>query len=104
MARAFSQDLRDRVIDAGTGPSGGGPFRDRGGDGDRVGSSAQQGERSARKPGQPKRSKLDPHREYLMALIQAKPDITIAEMQERLRNETVSRLGRHGLDLLDRAA
>ena len=39
------------------------------------------------KQGQPKRSKLDPHREFLLALIEAEPDITIAEMQERLRSE-----------------
>jgi transposase len=45
------------------------------------------GERSARKQGQPKRSKLDPHRDYLLGLVEAEPDVTIAEMQERLRME-----------------
>jgi len=48
---------------------------------------AREGERSARQQGQPKPSKLDPHREFLLGLVAAEPDITIAEMQERLRTE-----------------
>jgi transposase len=88
MARAYSQDLRDRVIDAGTSAR---QAAERFGIGAATAivwvRRAHEGERSARKQGQPKRSKLDPHREFLMALIEAEPDITIAEMQERLRNE-----------------
>jgi transposase len=88
MARAYSQDLRDRVIDAGTSAR---QAAERFGIGVATAivwvRRAHDGERSARKQGQPKRSKLDPHREFLMALIEAEPDITIAEMQERLRNE-----------------
>ena len=41
----------------------------------------------ARRQGQPKRSKLDPHRDFLLGLIEAEPDMTIAEMQVRLRDE-----------------
>ena len=101
MARAYSQDLRDRVIDAGTSAR---QAAERFGIGVATAivwvRRAHEGERSARKQGQPKRSKLDPHREFLMALIEAEPDITIAEMQERLRNEAGHRgVGRHGLDL-----
>ena len=88
MARAYSQDLRDRVIDAGTSAR---QAAERFGIGVATAivwvRRAHEGERSARKQGQPKRSKLDPHREFLMALIEAEPDITIAEMQERLRSE-----------------
>lgn len=88
MARAYSQDLRDRVIDAGTSAR---QAAERFGIGVATAivwvRRAHEGERSARKQGQPKRSKLDPHREFLMTLIEAEPDITIAEMQERLRNE-----------------
>ena len=88
MARAYSQDLRDRVIDAGTSAR---QAAERFGIGVATAivwvRRAREGERSARKQGQPKRSKLDPHREFLLALIEAEPDITIAEMQERLRNE-----------------
>ena len=48
---------------------------------------ARGGERGARKQGQPRRSKLDPHRDYLLGLIEAEPDITIVEMQARLLSE-----------------
>ena len=88
MTRAYSQDLRDRVIDSGiSARAAAGRFG--------VGIAtaivwvrrAREGERSARKQGQPRRSKLDPHREYLLGLIEGEPDITIAEMRERLQGE-----------------
>src|SRR5215207_5488666 len=88
MARAYSQDLRDRVIDAGTSAR---EAAERFGIGVATAivwtRRAREGERSARKQGQPKRSKLDPHRAFLLCLVEAEPDITIAEMQERLRVE-----------------
>lgn len=88
MARAYSQDLRDRVIDSGTSAR---QAADRFGVGIATAivwtRRAREGERSARKQGQPKRSKLDPHRDYLLGLIEAEPDVTISEMQERLRSE-----------------
>ena len=88
MARAYSQDLRERVIDAGTSAR---QAAERFGIGVATAivwvRRARAGERSARKQGQPKRSKLDQHREFLLALIEAEPDITIAEMQERLRSD-----------------
>lgn len=88
MARAYSQDLRERVIDAGTSARA---AAERFGVGVATAivwvRRARDGERSARTQGQPRRSKLDPHREYLLSLIEAEPDITIVEMQERLRDE-----------------
>ena len=88
MARAYSQDLRERVIDAGTSAR---QAAERFGIGVATAivwvRRAREGERSARKQGQPKRSKLDQHREFLLALIGAEPDITLAEMRERLRSE-----------------
>jgi transposase len=89
MARAYSQDLRDRVIDAGMSAR---QAAERFGIGVAtaivwVRRARESGERSARKQGQPKRSKLDAHRAFLLALIEAEPDITIAEIQERLRSE-----------------
>ena len=88
MARADSQDLRDRVIDAGTSAQA---AAERFGIGIATAivwvRRARTGERGARKQGQPRRSKLDPHRDYLLALIAAEPDVTILEMQARLRNE-----------------
>lgn len=88
MARAYGQDLRDRVIDAGTSAR---QAAERFGVGIATAivwtRRAREGERCARKQGQPKRSKLDPHRDFLLGLIEAEPDVTIAEMQERLRTE-----------------
>ena len=89
MARAYSQDLRDRVIDAGTSAR---QAASRFGIGIATAivwvRRAREGERSARKQGQPHRSKLDPHRAFLLGLVETEPDITLAEMQERLLSET----------------
>jgi len=89
MARAYSQDLRDRVIDAAL---GGMPAR-------RVAAQFEigvataivwvrrvraSGERTARRQGQPRRSKLDPQRDFLLGLVGQTPDMTIVEMQQRL--------------------
>ena len=88
MARAYSQDLRDRIIDAGTSARA---AAERFGVGVATAivwvRRAREGERTARRQGQPKRSKLDAHRDYLLGLIEAEPDITIAEMQERVRGK-----------------
>ena len=83
MARAYSQDLRDRVIDAGTSARA---AAERFGIGVATATvwvrRAREGERRARPQGQPRRSKLDPHRHYPLGLIAAEPDLTIAEMQD----------------------
>lgn len=92
MARAYSQDLRDRVIDAGL---SGMPARQaaaRFGVGIAtaivwVRRARASGERTARRQGQPRRSKLDPYRDFLLDLIAATEDITLVEMQERLAAE-----------------
>jgi transposase len=90
MARAYSQDLRDRVIDVAL---SGLPARQaavRFGVGIAtaivwVRRTRESGERRARRQGQPRRSKLDPHRDFLLALIAENPDMTIMEMQVQLR-------------------
>lgn len=92
MARAYSQDLRDRVIDAGL---SGMPARQaaaRFGVGIAtaivwVRRARESGVRTARRQGQPRRSKLAPHRDFLLDLIAATEDITLVEMQERLAAE-----------------
>ena len=89
MARAYSQDLRERVIDAAlSGPSlrqAAARFN--------VGVSTvigwvgrlrDSGEHSARRQGRPRGLKLDPHIDFLLPLIEAEPDMTIEKMQERL--------------------
>ncbi len=92
MARAYSQDLRDRVINAAL---AGLPARQaaaRFGVGIAtaivwVRRARQSGERTARRQGQPRRSKLDPHRDFVLGLVEATSDITLVEMQERLATE-----------------
>jgi transposase len=39
----------------------------------------QTGDRTAGRQGQPRRSKLDPHRDYILGLVEATPDMTISE-------------------------
>jgi transposase len=92
MARAYSQDLRDRVIDAAL---GGMPTR-------RVAAQFEigvataivwvrrarlGGERTARRQGPRRRCKLDPQRDFLLGLVEHRPDMTIVEMQRRLTAE-----------------
>lgn len=92
MARAYSQDLRDRVIDAALAGLSARGAAERFGIGEAtaivwVRRARQTGERKARKQGQPRRSKLDPHRDYLLGLIEATPDMTISELLDRLLTE-----------------
>jgi len=49
-----------------------------------VGRVVDSGERSARKQGRPRGLKLDPHKDFLLPLIEAEPDMTIERMRERL--------------------
>ena len=89
MAGAYSQDLRDRVIDAALVglPARLAAVQFRVGIATAigwVGRARQTGERAARRQGQPRRSKLDAHRTFLLGLIEATPDVTLLEMQERL--------------------
>ena len=89
MARAYSQDLRDRVIDAALSGCSARQAAVRFGIGEAtaivwVRRALANGERGARKQGQPRRSKLDPHRDYLLGLIAEAPDLTISELLERL--------------------
>ena len=92
MARAYSQDLRDRVIDAALAGMAARQAAVRFGAGIAtaivwVRRARETGERKARPQGQPRRSKLDPHRDVLFGLIEATDDISLVEMQERLAAE-----------------
>jgi len=89
MARAYSQDLRDRVIEA----TGNGTSARKAAARFKVGASTavkwvgrvrDTGERSARRQGRPPGSKLDRHRDFLLTVIEAAPDTTIEELQRRL--------------------
>jgi transposase len=95
MARAYSQDLRDRVIDAGLSGMPARHAAERFGVGIAtaivwVRRARETGERTARRQGQPRRSKLDPEGEFLLGLIAEAPDMTLVEMQGRLRERGVS--------------
>lgn len=95
MARAYSQDLRDRVIDAALAGMPARHAAPRFGIGIAtaivwVRRARQNGERTARRQGQPMRCKLDPHRSFLLGLIEEAPDMTLKEMQERLAERGVA--------------
>ena len=111
MTRSLSGDLRGRVIGAiAEGLSTRAAARRF-----RVGTSTAgawyrryraTGEMVARKQGQPSRSKLDRHEAFILGLIEAAPDITLAEIAERLAEERGVRvvpstvwmfLARHGI-------
>ena len=99
MSRAYSQDLRDRVIDAAlndklSARSAAARF----GIGVAtaivwVRRARDTGVRAAKPRGQPKRSKLDAHRAAILGWIDEKDDITIAEIREKLAAEHGARAG-----------
>jgi transposase len=92
MTRSLSEDLRGRVIGAiSEGVSTREAARRF-----KIGSSTagswyrryrETGETVARKQGQPSRSKLDLHAKFILDLIATTPDITLAEIAERLAGE-----------------
>jgi transposase len=91
MARAYSQDLRDRVIRTALGGVSVRQAAARYG----VGVStailwvrrARSGEVTARRQGQPKGSKLDVHAAFLLELIETSSHISLQEMQTKLKEE-----------------
>ena len=92
MARAYSHDLRVRVLDA----VDAGLSRRAAAARYRVGIAtvirwaaqvARTGETQAKRQGRPRGSKLDAHESFLLALIDEADDITLAEMQVRLGAE-----------------
>ena len=98
MSRAFSVDLRGRVLDAVEAGSSVRRAAARFG----VGVSTairwvrrwrETGERTARKQGPPIRSKLDAHDAYLLGLIEQTVDITLDEIRHRLAEERGVRAG-----------
>lgn len=93
MPRAYSQDLRDRVIDA---VLVGGESRRSAAR--RFGVSeasavkwlqrvSRLGDRRCARMGGYRRSALEPHREWLLAVIAAEPDLTLAALCEKVTAE-----------------
>ncbi len=92
MGRAYSADLRERVLDAVSGGASARAAAARFGIG--VATAIRwarrwrrTGERTARKQGHPKGSKLDAHEAFLLGLIEERVDITLEEMRRRLVEE-----------------
>ncbi len=92
MARAYSQDLRERVIEA----AASGPSLRQAAARFSVGVSTvigwvgrlrDSGECAARPQGRPRGLKLDPHRDFLLPLLEVEPDMTIEKMRQRLLDE-----------------
>lgn len=92
MTRAYSDDLRGRVLNA---VAGGSSVR---GAGRRFGVAPStavrwvdrqrsQGEISARRQGKPRGSRLDAHKGFILTMIDEQKDITLTEMVERLQAE-----------------
>lgn len=102
MARAYSDDLRSRVIDiAGAGASARAAAARFG-----VGVSTaivwirrarQDGERCARRQGKPRGSCLDAHEAFIVAMIGEAKDITLSEMTAKLHAERGLQIGRSAL-------
>ena len=91
MGRPYSQDLRERVVDAAEATS-----RRQAAARFGVGVATAirwmaalttTGTVAARPQGRARRSKLDPHEAYLRGLIAETDDITLEEMRARLREE-----------------
>src|SRR3954465_5244396 len=92
MARSYSQDLRDRVIEA---RESGTSARKAAGRFEVAASTAikwlerlrDSSERSARRQGRRPGSKLDPHGDVLLGAVEAEPDSTLEELRRRLAEE-----------------
>lgn len=98
MSRAYSVDLRQRVIEAVQGGLSAHQAAER----YAVAYSTavlwvrrlrQHGEWGPRKMGRPRGSLLDPHAEYLLALLEQTPDLTLAELAARLKRERQVQVG-----------
>ena len=92
MARAYGEDLRERVIKTALGGASVRQAAARYGVGVStailwVRRAREGGEVTARRQGQPKGSKLDAHAAFLLELIDASSHISLQEMQVRLKDE-----------------
>ena len=92
MARSYSQDLRERVLDEALGDGSARGAAARFGIGVStaiawVQRARDSGERTARRQGHPPGSKLDQEADYLLELIDRTPDLTLEEIRARLKHE-----------------
>jgi len=99
MSRAYSEDLREPVLDAVAAGSSARGAAARFGIAVATGVRWVQrwretGERPAQRQGYPKRSILDPHEDFLLKLVAEEVDVTLDEMRSRLFDERGVRVAR----------
>jgi transposase len=99
MARPYADDLRVRVLEAAVGGASARLAAARFGIGVStaivwIRRARQDGERTARRQGKPRGSRLDAHEAFVVALIEAANDITLNEMVARLKAERALNIGR----------
>jgi transposase len=92
MARSYSQDLRERVLNQALGNGSARGAAARFGVGIStaitwVSRARESGERTARRQGHPPGSKLDDEADYLLNLIAQTPDLTLDRIRTRLEHE-----------------
>ncbi|PRX02268.1 UNVERIFIED_ORG: transposase [Martelella mediterranea] len=103
MTRAFSNDLRSRVLDASRDGMSARSAAARFGIGVSTAiawiASARQGRLTPEKQGRRGGSRLDAHEDYIIGLIEEAKDITLNEMVLRLAEERAVSIGRSALDV-----
>lgn len=103
MARAFSSDLRSRVLAASAEGMSARAAAARFGIGISTAiswiSSARRGQLTPDRQGRPGSSRLDAHDAFIIGMIEASKDITLDEMVARLADERGVKIGRSALDV-----
>ena len=104
MSRAYGSDLRDRVLDAADAGASARSVAARFGIGVAtaivwIRRARETGERTARRQGKPRGSRLDAHEAFIMSMIEGQKDITLNEMVARLRDEADIVISRSGLNV-----
>jgi len=104
LARAYSDDLRERVLAGAAKGASARSLAARFGIGVAtaivwVRRARETGERTARKQGHPRGSRLDAHAGFITALIEADKDITLNEMVIRLQDERGVVISRNALSV-----
>src|SRR4029453_1190929 len=102
MARPSMDDLRARVLEAAAAGASARSAAARFGVGVStaivwIRRARQDGERSARRQGKPRGSRLDAHEAFVVGMIGANKEITLNEMVVRLKVERVLHIGRSAL-------
>ena len=104
MSRAYGNDLRERVLDAADAGASARSVAARFGIGVAtaivwIRRARETGERTARRQGKPRGSRLDAHEAFIVSMIEARKDIALNEMVIRLRDEVGVVISRSGLSV-----